>query len=81
MYGQLKGDYIINLYDIHSEKVMSNKITHNGNDKVISVDLDKNLPNGTSSQMLSCLHVGVERRYSARGVGVEGSITIIIISD
>ena len=45
MYGQVKGDYILNLYNTSGEKVMSSRITHSGNDAVQSITLDKNLSN------------------------------------
>jgi hypothetical protein len=44
MYGQLKGDYFINLYNSNAEKMMSSRITHDGNDAVRSIPLNKNLP-------------------------------------
>ncbi len=46
MYGQGKGEYIINLFKINGEKVMSNRMSHSGNDVVRSIDLTKNLPAG-----------------------------------
>lgn len=46
MYGQVKGDHIINMYNTDGKKVTTNRIIHNGNDAVRSVALDKNLPTG-----------------------------------
>ncbi|MEP6673888.1 MAG: hypothetical protein ABJA78_01990 [Ferruginibacter sp.] len=44
MYGQLKGQYIINLYSMTGTKMMNSKITSDGNDAVKSINLDKDLP-------------------------------------
>jgi len=46
MYGQLKGNHFINLYNTQGEKVTENRIIHDGNDAVRSIGLDKNLPTG-----------------------------------
>lgn len=44
MYGQIKGEYMINLYKITGEKIMSSKIIHSGNDEIRSINLNSNLP-------------------------------------
>jgi len=46
MYGQSKGEHIINLYTIKGEKVMSSRIIHSGNDAVRSIPLNKKFPIG-----------------------------------
>jgi hypothetical protein len=46
MYGQSKGDHILNLYNIHGVKVHAVRVTHDGNDVVRSVGLDRKLPSG-----------------------------------
>lgn len=46
MYGQYKGAYILNIYNLNGKKVMSRKIIQGSNDAVRSIALDKNLPTG-----------------------------------
>lgn len=46
MYGQLKGEHIMTLYNSNGKKVMSNGIILDGNDAVRSFALDKNLSTG-----------------------------------
>jgi Ice-binding-like len=44
MYGQPKGNYLINMYSSNGEKVMSSRIIQDGNDGVRTIALNKNLP-------------------------------------
>jgi hypothetical protein len=46
MIGQPKGDYILNLYNVSGGKVMTSRITHDGNNGVRSIDLIKSIPKG-----------------------------------
>ncbi len=46
MYGQTKGEYILNIFNLNGKKVMSRKIMQGPNDAVSSIALDKNLPTG-----------------------------------
>jgi hypothetical protein len=46
MIGQPKGDYILGLYNVNGGKVMSSRITHDGNNGVRSIRLINSLPKG-----------------------------------
>jgi Ice-binding-like len=46
LYGQLKGDHIINLYTSSGIQVMSTRMAYNSHDVVSSISLDKNLAKG-----------------------------------
>lgn len=46
MYGQSKGEHIINLYTIYGKKVMSSRIIHSGNDDIKTIYLNKKFPIG-----------------------------------
>jgi hypothetical protein len=46
MNGQLKGEHEINLFSFDGVKVLSKKITHDGNDAVIIINLDNRLTPG-----------------------------------
>ena len=46
MYGQVKGEYILSIFNLNGKKVMSRKIIQGQNDAVRSIALDKNLPTG-----------------------------------
>jgi len=46
MYGQPKGLYGINLFNINGETVMNSTIIHDGNDAVLTLNLNRNLASG-----------------------------------
>jgi Secretion system C-terminal sorting domain len=46
MYGQPKGMYSINLFSINGETVMNSTIMHDGNDAVLTLNLNRNLASG-----------------------------------
>ncbi|MEO8406311.1 MAG: T9SS type A sorting domain-containing protein, partial [Chitinophagaceae bacterium] len=59
MYGQRKGDYIANLYNIHGGKVMSTRLSHDGNNSVRSINLEAKLPAGI--YYLEIINPGMEK--------------------
>ena len=42
MYGQVKGEYIINLFDTDGRKIKTSKINHDGIDAIRAISVDKN---------------------------------------
>jgi len=46
MHGQIKGKYMINLYNTKSEKIMNSSVTSDGTNAVRSIYLVKKIPNG-----------------------------------
>lgn len=46
MYGQIKGEYILNIYDVNGENVMNSKIMHSDNNGTEYIMLDKNFATG-----------------------------------
>jgi hypothetical protein len=46
MYGQAKGEYVVNLFDPNGKKIKTSKISHDGIDAIRSIGLDQNLSYG-----------------------------------
>lgn len=54
LYGQPKGDYFIDIYNVKGEKVMTTKILHGENDEARSIRLDESLLPGIYFLQIAC---------------------------